>query len=69
MQNNWIDKKLQPIILRAALLTIYKSFYRPHLDCGNIIYDREFNESFQNKLQSVLYNAALAITRAITCLR
>ena len=43
----------------AALLTIYKSFLRPHLDYGDVIYDHAFNESFQNKLVSVQYNAAL----------
>ena len=58
-------KKLQPLIPRAALLTTYKSFLRPHLDYGDVIYDRAFNESFQNKLESVQYNAALAITGAI----
>ena len=58
-------RKLQPIIPRAALLTIYKSFLRPHLDYGDVIYDRVFNESFQNKLEPVQYNAALAITGAI----
>ena len=58
-------RKLQPIIPRAALLTIYKSFLRPHLDYGDVIYDRAFNESFQNKLESVQYNATLAITGAI----
>ena len=55
-------RKLQPIIPRAALLTIYKSFLRPHLDYGDVIYDRAFNESSQNKLESVQYDAALAIT-------
>ena len=50
-------RKLQPIIPRAALLTIYKSFLRPHLDYGDVIYHRAFNESVQ-------YNAALAITGA-----
>ena len=54
-------KKLQPIILRVALLTIYKSSFRPHLDYVDVIYDRAFNKSFQNKLESVQYNAALAI--------
>ena len=58
-------KKLQTVIPRAAFLTIYKSFLRPHLDYGDVIYDRAFNESFQNKLESVPYNAALAITGAI----
>ena len=58
-------RKLQPIIPRVALLTIYKSFLRPHLDYGDVIYDRAFNESFQNKLESFQYNAALAIRGAI----
>ena len=58
-------RKLQPIILRTALLTIYKSFLRPHLDYGDVIYDRAFNESFQNKLESLQCNAAFAITGAI----
>ena len=44
-------RKLQPIMARAALLTIYKSFLRPHLDYGDVIYGRAFNESFQNKLR------------------
>ena len=47
------------------MLTIYQSFLKPHLDYGDVIYDRAFNESFQNKLESVQYNAALAITGAI----
>ena len=58
-------RKLQLIIPRAALLTIYKSFLRPHLDYMEVIYDRAFNESFRNKLESVQYNVALAIPRAI----
>ena len=48
-----------------ALLTIYKSFIRLYLDCGDIIYDKAFNESFNAKLESLQYNAALAITGAI----
>ena len=58
-------RKLQQIIPRAALLTIYKSFLRPPLDYEDVIYDRAFNESFQNKLESVQHDAALAITEAI----
>ena len=58
-------RKLQPIIPRVALLTIYKSFLRPHLDYGDVIYDRAFNESFQNKLESVQYKVALVITGTI----
>ena len=46
------------------MLTIYKSFVRPHLDYGDIIYDQPQNDSFCNKLESIQYNAALAITGA-----
>ena len=48
-----------------ALLTICKLFIRPHLDYGDIIYDKAFNESFHAKLESLQYNATLAITRTI----
>ena len=58
-------RKLQPIIPRVALLTIYKSFLRPRLDYGDVIYDHTFKESFQNKLESVQHNAALAVRGAI----
>ena len=60
-----IIRKLQNVLPRQALITIYKSFVRPHLDYGDIIYDKAFNESFHAKLESLQYNAALAITRAI----
>ena len=58
-------KKLSNTLPRDALLTIYKSFVRSHLDYGDIIYDQPQNESFCNKLESIQYNAALAITGAI----
>ena len=50
---------------RNASLTIYKSFVRPHLDYGDILYDKSNNENFQNKLEKVQYRACLAITGAI----
>ena len=48
-----------------ALLTIYKSFIRPHLDYSDIIYDQAYNLSFHQKLESIQYNTALALTGAI----
>ena len=48
-------KKLQNILPRQALLTIYKSFVRPHLDYGDI-YDQPKNESFYQKLESYQYS-------------
>ena len=44
---------------------IYKSFIRPHLDYGDILYDKPENENFQNKLEKVQYRAWLAITGGI----
>ena len=57
--------KFQQILPRQSLITIYKSFIRPHLDYGDIVYDRAFNESFHKYLESIQYNAAIAITGAI----
>ena len=36
-----------------------------HLDFGDSVYDREFNESFHKNLESIQYNADMAITGAI----
>ena len=60
-----ILRKLHNILPRSALLTIYKSFIRPHLDYGDIIYDQAYNASFHQKLELLQYNACLAITGAI----
>ena len=50
---------------RSSLLTIYKSFVRPHLHYGDVIYDQPNNPRLSDKIESVQYNAALAITGAI----
>ena len=53
------------ILPRESLITIYKSFVRPHIDYGDIIYDQPNNEQFCNMIERVQYNDALAITGAI----
>ena len=58
-------RKLQNILPRGPLLTIYKSFIRTHRDYGGVIYNQRYNNSFHPKLDSIQYNAALAITGAI----
>ena len=58
-------RKFQQSLSRQPLITIYKSFIRPHLDYGDIVYDRAFNESFHKKFESTQYNAAIAITGTI----
>ena len=57
--------KLHNILPRSALLTIYKSFIRPLLDYGDIIYDQAYNASFHQKLELLQYNTCLVITGAI----
>ena len=58
-------RKLRSILPWTSLLTIYKSFLRPHLDYGDVVYDQPSNDAFSNKLETVRYNAALAIMRAV----
>ena len=58
-------RKLAHILPRQSLLTIYKSFIRPRLDYGDIVYDQPNNENFCNTIEKVQHNAALAITGAI----
>ena len=50
MKNNWTD--LKAITSRTE----------GSLDYRDVIYDRAFDKSSQNKLESVRYNAALEIT-------
>ena len=57
--------KLQNILPRESLVTIYKSFIRPRLDYGDIIYDWAYNSSFHQNIELTQYNAVLAITGAI----
>ena len=57
-------RKLQSLLPRAAL-TIYKAFVRPHLDYGVVLYDQAFNASFHEKLESIQYNACLALAGAV----
>ena len=46
-------RKLQHVLPRYALITIYKSFIRPYLDYGDILYDKAFNESFHQKIEPI----------------
>ena len=48
-----------------SLWIIYKSFIRPYLDYGDIIYHQPNNGSFCQKIESFQYKAAPAITDAI----
>ena len=58
-------RKLNLTLPRSSLLTIYKSFIRPHLDYGDIVYDQPNNSSLSEKTESLQHNAALALTGVI----
>ena len=61
----YLLRKFQNLLQSHALITLYKSFIRPYLDYGDIIYEQAFNSSFHGRLESIQYNARLAITGAI----
>ena len=80
-----IIKRLYYYLPRKALLQIFKSFIRPHLEYCDVIYHKptyddfycnyyseraktdpiNTNYAFTNKIESVQYNAALAITGCV----
>ena len=54
--------KYQLILPRHFLITIHKTFIRPHLDYGDVIYNHAFSESYQERLESIRYNVVIAVT-------
>ena len=53
------------LLPRQTLLTNYKSFIRPHLDCEDVIYNQRLNESLSNRIESAYSKVVLPISRAI----
>ena len=49
----------------ACLDYYLQNFYCPSFEYGDILYDKAFNASFQQKVESIRYNTCLAITGAI----
>ena len=60
-----IISRLYNFLPRFTLINIYKAYFRPHLDYGDVIYDNSSNACLSQMIESVQYNAALAITGAI----
>ena len=58
-------RKLNLLLPRLSLLTIYKCFIGPYLDYGDVVYDQPYLSSLASKIESVQSNAALAIAGAI----
>ena len=57
-------KKPSTLVSRQSLLTIYKSFARPILEYGDIIYDKPHKAFFMEKIERVQYNVCFVITGA-----
>ena len=58
-------RRLSVCLPRSALLTISKPFVRPHLDYGDILYDKPGNLYFESKTEKVQYKACIAITGSV----
>ena len=56
---------MRRIPVRIIVPCIYKAFIRPDLDYGDILYDQPNNAAFCQKIESVQYKSALAITGTI----
>lgn len=60
-----LQQKLQIILPKLYVLTIYKLFNRIHFDYSDIIYDQEYNASIQQIIESIECNVSVAITETI----
>ena len=56
-----IIRKLRSFVLRSLLLTLCKSFVRPHCDYGDVIGDQPYS------IYCIQYNAAFVVTVAMKC--
>ena len=65
VQDNRTYQKILNTPTKRSLLRSYKSFVRPNLDYGDIIFNKPNNESFKSRIESIQYIACIAITGAI----
>ena len=57
--------KMIGLIRQLSLNLLHNAFIRPHLDYGDILFDKPGNYNFQNKFEKVQYRACLAIIGGI----
>ena len=48
-----VIRKMNLSLPQSYLLKIYKSFFRPHLDYGDVIYEKPNNSNLSDKIESV----------------
>ena len=65
MKGIGIIRKLNKSLPQHSLITIYKSFVRPHLEYDDTFYDQPSKESLNQKIEGIQYTAALVIIGAI----
>ena len=65
MKGIGIIRKLNKSLPQHSLITIYKSFVRPHLGYGDTLYDQPSKESLNQKIEGIHYTSALVIIGAI----
>ena len=53
------------LLPRLPLPTVYKCFFRPNIDDGDVVYDQPNLSYLTSKIELVQYNVVLAITGAI----
>ena len=53
MQGADVIRKLSKILPQNSLISIYKSFVRPHLDYGDVLYGQPKNERLCRKIERV----------------
>ena len=61
-----VIRKINLISPRFSLLTIYKSFVKPYLGYGKVIFDQLISSRLSNKLRIAHYNDVLAISVSIS---
>ena len=65
MNDDGLVRNVSTLLPRQSLLTIRKSFIRPHLDYGDVVYDQPRIKSPSNRKVSFKYKAVLTITIVI----
>ena len=58
-------RKLNDCLPLPSLATIFKSFARPHLDYDDAIFEKAYNYSFRQRLESFQYKALLIMKGTI----
>ena len=61
MKGIGIVKKLSKTLPWHSLVTIYESFVRSHMGYVDVIYHQPISESILQKIETIEYNATLAI--------